>query len=1447
MILAMEMKVCPICEGFTARAHRRCGHCDVPLVARSELAWPVREREREGGNPWVGHWVGGKYRITGILGKGGMGTVYRARHELTLAQIALKILNPGLDRKPEYRAGLIQEARKAAGIRGDHVARILDAGETGDGGVYIAMELVRGVTLHDLVLAEGRLPFERVLDLILQIAQGLDEAHEAGLVHRDLASRNVMVSPMARGVRVRILDFGIARMADEGEGGIRGWVNPPYTAPEILRGEEGDVRSDLFSLGVIAVEALTGTVPFRGRTVQERIERCRDLEPSDWPMPHSAPGRFLRLLRRLLDRDPGRRPGSARKVIEELRKIKKSRGRLLKVAAVLVFFSGTSVMLFQAGREAPPYLANTSGSPLVLRARSEEGFARLQTIRGEELRTLRFEAGGFSAGDLLLEVYKDPKAKTKLRLDAGGRLQGSTLILDQAARGWKRAYAYLQKAGAPVFLAFRLKGREGAGRPLGFAKVQLDSAPPRIAHLLASTSGKTVGPLRIATNLQLAAEDDSGLADLRLELLEADGTPLARLKIPARASQVLPLGAPSGGASEGAGRGGAPQSFRIPIGRRLLEKRVPDRDGPVTLRIEVRDRVGRVTRRSLVFESLDLSIPRILQVAAPDGSRDLAVTGGWAEARLRFAQASEEASRLRVQIRQEGDEGAWKAIRTQIVEARPEGLRLRFNPPASKGDKSVFLLEFFVLDRAGNRSRGYRAELRFRNLDLQPELEIAGEGASRFFPTERRVLYDDKALVLRYRCNQAYFPSLLPFSGPKGERPPVEILGTGAGLLDLKVLPTAEAKAFALKITHKLRIHTDDGSPLLRESGRSYELGLTCLPEPPICRVPSKALSSGNWTPDLVALGLLEARRDQYVLGAKLRIQAPTEGGMKVRLGLLRGGALEPLTNFQGPAFLVGRAPVPVSEGLNLVVLEGTDLLGRKLEVRTLAGKRIPNFQVKGHSLCPIARFHHDATPPLPLETPVEYGRDLRVRLEEDKDLRRGKPPVLVLGDGGPPLTGRELSLGSKFFLEFRLPFARFASVSHLGGVGRADFAQRPPLKVLARVLTPAGQWSVDLPFRPIQSLLTSVSLRGLGARLPAGFPAMRLVPFLRPDPSEPFDFGPPTGPSKGSVVLAKRLRIVGLDNFYLGSGEVTRQAYWVFLEDLARLSPQTRKLLAKALVHPDDPLGARRLERAHLLPDLRLFGQGLEALHKAAPERPVSGVGFYQAQCFVRWLGWRGFGKPSILRLPFGAEMEWAALGRYGPAGRGRWNAIPLAAAKTFYDRLRRLRRVAIAGGRPLPALWPLLPSELAALGDQSRGFGGGRVTGLDFGMREWVEDIALVEGDDSYLFLREKVSNHPSHLAFVRERLAGRGDDLPASARASLSLGVLRGYSLMEDALGIGTGFGLPRRLDRLGGVRRMVYLPKAGTEEGEAGGLSLIGVSGFRVAGTREFLRMVREERR
>jgi serine/threonine protein kinase len=1427
MILSMEMKVCPVCEGFTARAHQRCGHCDVPLVARSALAWPVREREREGGNPWVGLWVGGKYRITGILGKGGMGTVYRARHELTLAQIALKILNPGLDRKPAYRAGLIQEARKAAGIRGDHVARILDAGETGDGGVYIAMELVRGVTLHDLVLAEGHLPFPKVLELIRQIALGLDEAHEAGLVHRDLASRNVMVSPMTSGVRVRILDFGIARMVDEAEGGIRGWVNPPYTAPEILRGEEGDIRSDLFSLGVIAIEALTGTVPFRGRTVQERIERCRDLEPSDWPMPHSAPGRFLRLLRRLLDRDPGRRPRSAREVIDELRKIQKSRGRLLKAAAVLVFFSGIGVTLFKAGRAAPPYLENFPDAALVLRERSEEGFSKLQTLRAEDLRTLRFEAGGFAAENLLLEVFQDPKGEDKLRLPAGGKLQGQSLILDQSSPGWRQVYKLLEQAQAPVHLAFRLKGRNRSFRPLGFAKVQLDSSPPRIAHLHASTSGQTIGPLRIDTSLLLSVDDDSAVAETSLELLEADGTPLARLAVNA------PLDALG--------------NLRIPIGRRLREKRVPDRQGRVTLGILVRDRVGRETRQNLVFESLDLSIPKIIQVSAPDGSRDLAVTGGWAEARLRFAQTSEEASRLRVQIRQEGDEGAWKAIRTQVIEARPESLKIRFNPPSSKGEKSVFLLEFSVLDKAGNRSQGFRAELRFRNLDLHPEMQIGGGGASRLFPTERHVFYDDKPLVIHYRCNKAYYPTLLPFSGPKGERPVVETLGTGAGVLDLKVLPTRETRTFGLMISHKLRIHTDDGSPLLRQSGRSYEIHLTCLPQPPFCRIPSKALNENNWTPTLMALGILEGRRDQFVLGANLRILAPTEGGMKIRVGLLRGGELEPLSNFQSPAFLPGRTPIPISEGRNLIVLEGTDLLGRKLQVRTLSGKRIPNFRIKGHSLCPIARFRHDATPPVPLETPVEYGRTLRIRLEEDKDFRRGTAPVLSLNDGGLPVRGKVLTSGTQFFLEFRLPFARFAAISHLGGVGRADFGKLSPFSVSARVTTMGGENGVELPFRPIQSLLTSVLLRNLGAKLPKGFPVFRLVPFLRPDPSEGFDFGPPTGPSKGSVVLAKRLRIVGLDNFFLGSAEVSRKAYLLFLEDLGRLSTLTRKDLAKALVHPEDPLGANRLLRINLEPETKIFGKSFEMITKDGPERPVSGVTFFQAQCFVRWLGWRGFGKPSLLRLPFGAEMEWAALGHFSQGGRNRWNAIPLSSAKNFYRRLGRTRRIAFSGGRPLPSLWPLLPSELANLGDVSRGFGGGRVSGLDFGLREWVEDIALVEGDDSYLFLREKVSNHPSHVAFVRDRWGGKGEDLPESARASFKLGVLRGYSLMEDALGFGTSFGLPPHLDTLGGVRRMVYLPKAGREQGEEEEFPLVGVSGFRVAGTKEFLRLVREERR
>jgi len=265
----------------------------------------------------VGQVVEERYCVEAKLGRGAMGTVYRARHVKVGREVAIKVMHPELTRDPTMVARFEREAAIAARLDHKNVISVLDVGETPDGQKLMVLELARGETLA-AVLERGPLGAPRVIRLITQLLQGLDHAHDAGLVHRDLKPENVIVEHDDYGEEVpRILDFGIAvlRERDDSAAGQRltdtGTVlgTPPYMAPEQAFGDAPDPRTDLFALGVIAYELLCGRQPFEGTGVEIMLSNINSDPP---PIAARAPGcvvdpaleAFVRTLmaRRLADR-----------------------------------------------------------------------------------------------------------------------------------------------------------------------------------------------------------------------------------------------------------------------------------------------------------------------------------------------------------------------------------------------------------------------------------------------------------------------------------------------------------------------------------------------------------------------------------------------------------------------------------------------------------------------------------------------------------------------------------------------------------------------------------------------------------------------------------------------------------------------------------------------------------------------------------------------------------------------------------------------------------------------------------------------------------------------------------------------------------------------------------------------------------------------------------------
>ncbi len=281
----------------------------------------VGERPPTKPHALVGTIVLDTYVVEAELGSGAMGTVYRARHMRLPRHVALKIMHDHLVPEPALLERFYREAKAAAAMQHPNVVSVLDVGETPDGKHVMVMELVDGTSLGDLM--DAGLPRERIVPIVAQLLRGLEHAHDAGLVHRDLKPDNVLVD---RAGVARIADFGIATLLrpDEplarltGTGMIVG--TPLYMAPEQARAEKVDHRADLYALGIILYEMLAGTSPFEGSAMEVAVAKMEKDPP---PIAERAPGAKIdrvldAFLGKLVARLPDARFASARAALDVL-------------------------------------------------------------------------------------------------------------------------------------------------------------------------------------------------------------------------------------------------------------------------------------------------------------------------------------------------------------------------------------------------------------------------------------------------------------------------------------------------------------------------------------------------------------------------------------------------------------------------------------------------------------------------------------------------------------------------------------------------------------------------------------------------------------------------------------------------------------------------------------------------------------------------------------------------------------------------------------------------------------------------------------------------------------------------------------------------------------------------------------------------------------------------
>ncbi len=326
--LRAERPFCPACELFLNKEAMFCAECGLPLnLPGKGASHPYYENQYQASlptvrlfdvDPLVGHVIDGKYELMAKLGEGGMSVVYRARRAHIGDEVAVKILLGKFVKDDAALTRFRREARAAAMLRHPNVITIHDFGETDDdhAPAYIVMEFVRGTPLRELLKSEHHLSVERAVRLMRGICAGVSAAHRQGVVHRDLKPENILVVAPDDDFEfesVRVMDFGLAKLLADAGAGPAGTVvgTPHYMSPEQGMGEPLDTRSDVYSLGAMFYEMLSGKRPFDGNTVSGVINRHLYEPPPPLPASLGIPRRLASGIMQALAKDPDERPQTA--------------------------------------------------------------------------------------------------------------------------------------------------------------------------------------------------------------------------------------------------------------------------------------------------------------------------------------------------------------------------------------------------------------------------------------------------------------------------------------------------------------------------------------------------------------------------------------------------------------------------------------------------------------------------------------------------------------------------------------------------------------------------------------------------------------------------------------------------------------------------------------------------------------------------------------------------------------------------------------------------------------------------------------------------------------------------------------------------------------------------------------------------------------------------------
>jgi serine/threonine-protein kinase len=371
---------------------------------------------------FIGRKIGDHYVITGKLGEGGMGYVFKAKHTMLDKEVAIKVLREDFADNPDAFERFRREAKNTSRLNHPNAVAMYDFGQTDDNLVYIILEYIKGGDLKMILGNEGPFPELRAAPIFVQMCDVLEEAHEQGIIHRDLKSENIMLCERAkRRDFVKVLDFGIAKLMNVGgrtTGGTltqKGVVfgTPQYMCPEQVQGLQMDQRSDIYSLGVIMYEVLTGEVPFNaGNPVDIMVMQVKDKPESFRRFPKIKVSSALeKIVMKCLEKKPQARFQTARELKEAL-------AMIVDTGSLPHFSSGFQTVSEEGSKVRKDVISTSSG---IKRKKIPVGF-KLVNIEGlDSIETAIFKTtpvriGRHSSNDIVVRQPRVSKMHAEIHL-----------------------------------------------------------------------------------------------------------------------------------------------------------------------------------------------------------------------------------------------------------------------------------------------------------------------------------------------------------------------------------------------------------------------------------------------------------------------------------------------------------------------------------------------------------------------------------------------------------------------------------------------------------------------------------------------------------------------------------------------------------------------------------------------------------------------------------------------------------------------------------------------------------------------------------------------------------------------------------------------------------------------------------------------------------------------